>query len=489
MSYAQKRVIVAFACLVVMLGWIDRRTSKTSYHQYSQTHGGNKTEQKSLETPAEDLIFGYPAIDVFTGILAIATLVLAWMAIRNVKDTRAIQRAHVFPLRPQHSFLTTQDGDIWGLRLWVPWKNSGTTPAPSVNSFIGITWVQNIQDFQFGAAGPQDRHQPFVLGPGGEIPSGTVDITHGPLNDLLIHRTGAQFLWGWARYQDIFSSTVHVVEFCFRVTVEGQLGPPPFTGIVGFAFYGPHNRYYDIQQDEDNSGNIGGEPTPMVERETNGRQHAENNAENQQKTGNPAGESRLFQGLLCLFTFFLVGVGALQWRTLEKTNQTLKTDQRAWLAPKPIDYQPEFFMHPNPPYSPAVIKFNFKNTGKEPARLITRAINYRFLDNAWDVPQINQRMNEILGNKTCDQILTDDNGSSIFPDDGQSMSFSLTEKDSQVVLQGGHYLMIGGCLVYRTISETHWTEVCQFLDPIDPNLVPGKIGFNSGVCPVHNQAD
>src|SRR5271156_202971 len=99
---------------------------------------------------------------------------------------------------------------------------------------------------QFGAATAPGHHQPFVLGPGAEIPSGTVDITHAPLNDLLIHRAGAQFLWGWARYKDVFDANIrHVVEFWFRVSVEGQLAPPPFSGRVYFAFDGPHNRYYD----------------------------------------------------------------------------------------------------------------------------------------------------------------------------------------------------------------------------------------------------
>lgn len=204
-----------------------------------------KSQEKPGGSAPDDLIFGYPALDVFTGLLALATFILAVIAIRQIRDSRAVQRAYIFPLAPQHQFLQREGGEIWGLRLWVPWKNSGTTPASPVNSFIGATWVLNSDDFQF-----DDRalpgHQSFVLGPGAEIPSGTVDITLEPLNDLLIHRRGHQFLWGWARYQDIFQSNRwHIVEFCFRVTVDGRLGLPPFTGRVSFAFDGPHNRYYD----------------------------------------------------------------------------------------------------------------------------------------------------------------------------------------------------------------------------------------------------
>jgi hypothetical protein len=246
LNLATRRAIVFFACFAILVTWTDWKTSQSPIRQNDSHQGTNATPQKSGSATTEDLIFGYPALDVFTAILAIATLILAFIAIRQVIDSRAVQRAHVFPLQPQHQFLTDQNGVIWGLRLWVPWKNSGATPATPVNSFIGITWVQAVQNFQFGVSSPEGFYQPFVLGPGAEIASGTVDITHGPLNDLLIHRSGAQFLWGWARYKDFFDKhTTHVVEFCFRVTVEGQLGPPPFTGRVLFAFDGPHNRYFD----------------------------------------------------------------------------------------------------------------------------------------------------------------------------------------------------------------------------------------------------
>jgi hypothetical protein len=239
LSLAHRRVIAGFVCLVVLLGWIDWQTSQPLLHQQNRTQSSNKTNEKPSGT--DD-----PAIDVFTGILALATLILAWMAIRQSKDNRVVQRAHVFPQQPQHQFLIDQNGAIFGLRLWIPWKNSGVTPADAVNSLIGATWVQNPNDFQFGVVTQQGRQQPFVLGPTAEIASGTVDIGTPHINDLLIHRTGAQFFWGWARYQDAFQSTSrHVVEFCFRVTVEGQLGPPPFTGRVLFAFDGAHNRYYD----------------------------------------------------------------------------------------------------------------------------------------------------------------------------------------------------------------------------------------------------
>jgi hypothetical protein len=109
----------------------------------------------------------------------------------------------------------------------------------------GATWVESIDQFRYGQAGQVGPPQPFVLGPGAEIPGGAIEISPGHLLATVEGR-GAQFLWGWARYRDIFpNSPEHVVEFCFRVTMEGQLRLPPANIRVQFGFHGEHIRYYD----------------------------------------------------------------------------------------------------------------------------------------------------------------------------------------------------------------------------------------------------
>jgi hypothetical protein len=181
----------------------------------------------------------------FTGLLFIATVLLAVIAGNQVKDSRAIQRAHVFVHAPQSEFLRDTAERIVGLRFWVNWKNSGTTPASPVVALIGATWVPSIDQFDFGDVSQGGVQQPFVLGPGAELASGTIDISPQHLLATL-NGQGALLLWGWARYRDIFPrSREHVVEFCFGVTIDGQLGPLPFTGRVNFGFHGEHNRYYD----------------------------------------------------------------------------------------------------------------------------------------------------------------------------------------------------------------------------------------------------
>jgi hypothetical protein len=186
-------------------------------------------------------------------ITAFATAAIAYLtlAIRDVnrsqlEHARRVERAHVSVLSPQSALLQTEkDGPIYGMRLWIVWKNSGTTPASPMNGLIGATWVESVEQFEFGQVSQLGMVQPFVLGPGAEIPSGTIDISPQHVH-AIFNGQGALLLWGWARYRDIFpNSPEHVVEFCFRLMIEGQLGPPPFTGRVNFVFHGEHNRYYD----------------------------------------------------------------------------------------------------------------------------------------------------------------------------------------------------------------------------------------------------
>jgi hypothetical protein len=181
----------------------------------------------------------------FTGLLFIATCLLAMIARSQVKDSRAVQRAHVSVLSPQSEILKDDEGRVIGLRVWVIWKNSGTTPASPVIGETAATWVPSVDQFEWGRIIQERNRQPFVLGPGAEIQGGSIDIGVDHVR-ATFNGQGAQFLWGWARYRDIFpGSPEHVVEFCFSVTVDGQLGLPPFKGRVVFAFHGEHNRYYD----------------------------------------------------------------------------------------------------------------------------------------------------------------------------------------------------------------------------------------------------
>jgi hypothetical protein len=95
LSLAHRRVIAALVCLWITILWIDRQTSQPPQYQQSHASTNNNPKQEALSTPTEDLIFGWQAIDVFTGLLVFATLILAYIAGRQIRHSRITERAYV----------------------------------------------------------------------------------------------------------------------------------------------------------------------------------------------------------------------------------------------------------------------------------------------------------------------------------------------------------------------------------------------------------
>lgn len=162
---------------------------------------------------------------LFTFLVAVYTAQLKDVTKDVHEATVAGQRAYVAVLAPQAELRFDQARNLIALRVWVTWKNSGTTPAAPMTGLIGATWVPAVDQFVWGQANPQNVAQPFVLGPGAEIPTGHIDIAPGHAAATL-SGGGHQFVWGWAKYRDIFpNSPEHVVEFCFQLSIEGELTP------------------------------------------------------------------------------------------------------------------------------------------------------------------------------------------------------------------------------------------------------------------------
>jgi hypothetical protein len=177
-----------------------------------------------------------------TGLIAWFTIVLSRIGKQQAHDSRVVQRAYVFIRQPESAVLVDPNNTLVGVRVWVMWKNSGTTPASNMRARISAVFVQREDQFDFGEAA-HAIEQPFVLGPDNEVASGYIDIGAQHVIAVL-NNQGHQFLSGVARYHDSFpGSREHVVEFCFKVTYEGPLPPGALT--IRFNISGAHNRYYD----------------------------------------------------------------------------------------------------------------------------------------------------------------------------------------------------------------------------------------------------
>jgi hypothetical protein len=90
LSLAQKRVIAVLVCIVVGIAWIDRISSPPPQQYESYNPRTHKTVQKTNDVDA-----GWTKLDIFTGILAFATVLLGFYTARSFWDSRVLQRAYL----------------------------------------------------------------------------------------------------------------------------------------------------------------------------------------------------------------------------------------------------------------------------------------------------------------------------------------------------------------------------------------------------------
>jgi hypothetical protein len=105
------------------------------------------------------------------------------------------------------------------------WKNGGLTPTRFLSIYVsGAVMPLPIgKDFQFpdlDESGNIVRNPVLVhslLGPSVEIPSQSIIFSRQKIEFTLSQRAHI-YIWGWARYRDIFISDIHITRFCQELT-------------------------------------------------------------------------------------------------------------------------------------------------------------------------------------------------------------------------------------------------------------------------------
>jgi hypothetical protein len=116
---------------------------------------------------------------------------------------------------------------------------------------------------------------------------------------------------------------------------------------------------------------------------------------------------RLVQWLLCIFTGLLIVVGYLQWRTLDKTDATLKAEQRPWIQ---FDVPTKSALGWGGTELSGLMVFHLLNTGHSPA------LNVRGFSNTllvWDDDLIRKVQNDLCN--SFNRAQEEGYGSAVFP--------------------------------------------------------------------------
>jgi len=158
---------------------------------------------------------------------------------------------------------------------------------------------------------------------------------------------------------------------------------------------------------------------------------------------------------LTLFTFLLVVVAALQWRTLEKTDRTLRLQERAWLTPVGLETGEAIAAGKDLP-----IKLFYANLGKGPA------LNMHIAMESVTVPFLRDAPSKPLfagNNLTCEKAIIEVDSVPIFPVPNKDQwhdTFIPGGNIPDSVVNGGTALLLRGCIKYLTVDEVHTTSFC-----------------------------
>ena len=155
-------------------------------------------------------------------------------------------------------------------------------------------------------------------------------------------------------------------------------------------------------------------------------------------------------GVLLTFLSFLVAKGAL-----DLNRSALVASNRAWIAPLGLDLTGPIEATKNLPFN-----IYFSNVGKSPA-IVASTGEVIILSKSVSAFQTSP---VFAGpNLTCDNLQVPEVGEITFHDDKKdhwNSSFVDAKYVTPEILSGESYLIVRGCIRYRTIGELHKTAFC-----------------------------
>jgi hypothetical protein len=191
--------------------------------------------------------------------------------------------------------------------------------------------------------------------------------------------------------------------------------------------------------------------------------------------------------LLTLFTLALVVVGILQWRTLDKTDETLKLQQRAWIGPANARLANTLAegrdIH---------ILIDVKNFGKEPAidfAYRNSALKGDLRDSFVEPPGETARQTNPAFKKKCMEISTKEPGQVIYPDGvANPLEEKIVKSDGlgehmANLISGKEVLFLHGCFVYETVHQVRHAFYCYSYQ------AGVSKGLDMDVCRIGHDAD
>lgn len=191
---------------------------------------------------------------VATVFIGVFTFVLACVTHRQARLTKealiADKRAFVFTTDFAKLWEHGDSAGVYNWRFRPLWNNSGDTPTKDLTQFTACE-IRNTMlpdGFDFNPAGI--RPGTGLLPPKSQLTGGQAPTPPQAAispQDVEDSQAGRKFiyLWGWARYSDVFPETKqHITRFCWLIVATGGpktfdpsiSGDPPTPGALRFQF-------------------------------------------------------------------------------------------------------------------------------------------------------------------------------------------------------------------------------------------------------------
>jgi len=138
----------------------------------------------------------------------------------------SVQRAFVFPKQQPIGAMRDANNNIALLSFAVDWENSGSTPTKDLTINIDSKAFDAPPKGDMFPDNKRNLDIPLIIGPKATISS---DSTRVFGEELKAVQDGKKFLfvWGRARYRDIFTGTdIHRTRFVYEVSWNKQAGLP-----------------------------------------------------------------------------------------------------------------------------------------------------------------------------------------------------------------------------------------------------------------------
>lgn len=188
-------------------------------------------------------------LSIFTAALAVAAVFqigLFWVQLRymnaGMRDTKRSadiaseslvvgNAAFVFVIEIINNWQTAindPEGNIETFMFRPIWKNSGNTQTRDMVTMVAAELRDSPLPANFDLTASPSRPVPALVGPQSTILGGSFrTFTVAEMEDVAAGRKFL-YLWGWARYRDIFPDTPeHITRYCTQVLASGNLRSRP----------------------------------------------------------------------------------------------------------------------------------------------------------------------------------------------------------------------------------------------------------------------